>query len=188
MDELIDALQQIAGALWEVADALRAKKQSCSQKDKKTVTKAPRKALVMFDEARRKYPGKKRGCETEFENFRKKHADWVTVLPILGAAVEGAAGEWKREGTPKQFIPQFQTWINQRRWEQTQEQRIAAEQKAANEADACKRRREEIRQEYGPVYQGKTLEELRQLLQSRNLITHHWLIAEIVAEKESEPK
>ena len=62
-----------------------------------------------FETFRTNYKGKKRGLETEFNNF-KKHKDWRTVLPKL----HNMKIKW---GCEEKFIPHLQTFINQRRWE-----------------------------------------------------------------------
>ena len=62
-----------------------------------------------FETFRINYKGKKRGLETEFNNF-KKHKDWRTVLPKL----HKMNIKW---GCEEKFIPHLQTFINQRRWE-----------------------------------------------------------------------
>ncbi len=70
-----------------------------------------------FDGARRLYPGTKRGCATEFLNFKKKHKDWLAALPLLGPAIEKLI-EWRAKYNG--FIPDwkhFRTWINNRCWE-----------------------------------------------------------------------
>ncbi len=65
----------------------------------------------LFDDFRLRYSGKKRGFDTEFNNFRKKHKDWKQVLPILVDL------KLDYDVTEKRFIPHFQTFINQRKWE-----------------------------------------------------------------------
>jgi len=67
------------------------------------------------------YPGKKRGIETEFTNFRKKHKkDWRIELSKLTDAIKSQA---KYNLTAKfrgGFVPEWpmmSVWINQRRWE-----------------------------------------------------------------------
>lgn len=75
----------------------------------------------MFEEFRRIYKGNKRGCATEFENFKKKHRDWKEVLPtlcILYQKQQDIKEEAKRNGA---WIPQeknLQTYINNRCWEE----------------------------------------------------------------------
>lgn len=75
---------------------------------------------AVFDEARRLYPGDKRGLDTEWANFRKKHDDWREVVPALKPAIEILIASRERKLKTNQFVPEwamFQTWINQRRWE-----------------------------------------------------------------------
>ena len=75
---------------------------------------------IIFDEFRKQYPGKKRGLETEFDNFVKKHKDWNTIVDNLTSilntqkkirAQRVSSGVWV-EGWQN-----LQTWINQRSWE-----------------------------------------------------------------------
>ena len=74
-------------------------------KDKKT-------AKAIFEKFRKSYRGSKRGLETEFVNFKKKHKDWREVLKVLPTT------DVSFSGVAQKFIPHFQTYINQRRWEQ----------------------------------------------------------------------
>ena len=74
----------------------------------------------MFDKFRKMYRGTKRGLQTEFTNFKKKHKDWREVLVILLPSYQ--AQQTKREQALRQgcFVPQeknLQTYINQRCWE-----------------------------------------------------------------------
>lgn len=75
--------------------------------------------LTEFDKFRRLYPGKKRGNDTEFKNFRK-HKDWREVLPHLCSILTVQAKQRDRDKFNNKFVPEWanlQTWINQRRWE-----------------------------------------------------------------------
>ncbi len=80
---------------------------------------------LQFDEARKLYPGSKRGLDTEFATFRK-HKDWREVLPLLIPAIkEGQAHrDWLescQKTNRKIFIANwknFQTWLNGRFWEE----------------------------------------------------------------------
>ena len=77
--------------------------------------------LGEFDNFRKLYPGTKRGNETEFTNFIKKHEDWKVVLNYLLPALNKQIAWRKEAGLTQQFVPQWanlQTWINQRRWEE----------------------------------------------------------------------
>ena len=77
----------------------------------------------IFDKARRLYPGTKRGLDTEFENYKRKHKDWREVLPDLLPAIQLIEYDRDQKAKRKEFVPawpHFQTWINQRRWEQAE--------------------------------------------------------------------
>ena len=75
-----------------------------------------------FEVARKLYPGTKRGYQTEFDNFKKKHKDWNKVLPLLLPAIQYQI-DWRRRAKSKfmpPFIPpwkNFKTWMNNRCWE-----------------------------------------------------------------------
>lgn len=75
---------------------------------------------AMFREALTSYPGTKRGFNTEFYNFVRKHKDWKEVLPLLLPAIskQQKVHEWLKGNNS--FCPpwkHFQTWINNRCWE-----------------------------------------------------------------------
>ncbi len=77
----------------------------------------------IFENFRKIYPGTKKGLDTEFNNFKKKHSDWKEVLPKLNIAIQYQIKE--RESIklkdPKAFVPNWknlQTWVNQRCWEE----------------------------------------------------------------------
>jgi hypothetical protein len=74
-----------------------------------------------FEKFRKAYPATKRGMETEFENFKKKHKDWKDAIPALLPALEKEIEHKARLAANKQFCPgwkNLQTWINGRYWEQ----------------------------------------------------------------------
>jgi len=144
------------------------------------------KYTTIFDTARKKYPGTKRGNETEFNNFQKKHADWEQALPLLLPAVEMQAAQWRSDATLKKYIPHFQTWINQRRWEQADGPDDTDRKQAV--ARALEAKREEMRREYGSYYQSKPPDELVNMRKEKNLTTHWWLIDEISAAQKQQPK
>lgn len=76
------------------------------------------KFTSQFEQARKIYPGTKRGQKTEFEYFQKKHKDWKGVLPLLKPAIE-AQIKWRENGNGE-FRPAwkgFQSWIYNRCWE-----------------------------------------------------------------------
>jgi len=85
------------------------------KKDKKVNTD---KNKELFEIVRKLYKGTKRGLNTEYDNFKKKHSDWNKILPTLKQLLENQITA--RENA-KGFIPQwanFSTWINQRKWEE----------------------------------------------------------------------
>jgi len=74
-----------------------------------------------FEIFRVNYPGTKKGLDTEFANFQKKHKDWKDIVPqldgYLSKQIESRAIN-KANGV---FVPQWknlQTYINQRAWEE----------------------------------------------------------------------
>jgi hypothetical protein len=65
-----------------------------------------------FDKFRTRYPGKrKKGNETEFTNFIKKHSDWKDVLPLL------EKHSLVFDVSDEKYIPSLSKWINNRDWE-----------------------------------------------------------------------
>lgn len=65
----------------------------------------------LFEDFRLRYGGKKRGLDTELNNFIKKIKDWKIVLPTLSTV------NLDFDVTEKRYIPHLQTFINQRKWE-----------------------------------------------------------------------
>jgi len=77
-------------------------------KEKESISSEERQ---LFEDFRQRYGGKKRGLDTELNNFLKKTKDWKTVLPMLvGVNLDF-------DVTDKKYIPHLQTFINQRKWE-----------------------------------------------------------------------
>jgi hypothetical protein len=74
-----------------------------------------------FEIARKLYPGLKRGFSTEYGNFIKRHKDWKQVVSLLEPAITREVEHKKQLKASSAFCPEwkhFQTWINQRCWEQ----------------------------------------------------------------------
>jgi len=138
----------------------------------------------VFDVARKKYPGTKRGLPTEFENYRKKHKDWREVLPLLEPAVIAQAAKWRADGTQQRYIPNFKTWINNRNWEARHGPDETERREA--EARALEKKRAEVRKEYHSFYSAKTTAELNDMRKDEHLTTHWWLIDEILKERHVE--
>lgn len=77
---------------------------------------------VEFEKARKAFPGAKRGLETEWGNFTRKHPkDPASIVPLLFPAIEAAkAYRAKVSRLQGAFLPDwkhFQTWINGKHWE-----------------------------------------------------------------------
>jgi hypothetical protein len=74
----------------------------------------------LFEDARKLYPGTKRGHATEWAGFAK-HRDHAECLPLLVPAIEAEKASKDAARLAGGFCPEwphFSTWINQRRWEQ----------------------------------------------------------------------
>ncbi len=74
-----------------------------------------------FEEFRVLYPGRKRGLETEFENFVKKNKDWKAVAPTLTSSLKTQINDHAVQEKEAGFAPRWKdmgTWINNRCWEQ----------------------------------------------------------------------
>ena len=140
----------------------------------------------VFDISRRKYPGTKRGLDTEFDYFRKTHSDWKEALPLLEPAVVNQAKKWKAEGTAKRYIPHFKTWLYNRFWERT-EGLVLTEQEREELKEKNRRaleaKRAEIRKENGLYFRQQTTEELQEMSKNKKFTMQWWLIKEILAER-----
>ena len=88
---------------------------SISKKDKALSSKKDYSSEKnRFDVVREKYPGRKRGLDTEFDNFIK-HKDWndvLTNLERLPITLDSF------DTTDKKYVPAFMVFINQRKWEE----------------------------------------------------------------------
>ncbi len=75
----------------------------------------------IFEKARKLFPGSKRGLQTEYDNFLKKHKDGSEVIHLLEPAIQREIIHKTNLKNSGQFCPawkNFQTWINNRCWEQ----------------------------------------------------------------------
>ena len=80
-----------------------------------------KKYKIAFDEFRKLYPGRKRGLETEFNNFKKKHKDYEGVVFDLKEILKCQINSREMSLKAGRFTPEWknlQTWINQRCWEE----------------------------------------------------------------------
>ena len=90
-------------------------------KERKEEEKRKEEAKKKFDDFRKQYPGTKRGLQTEFDNFVKKHNDWDKVVLTLGDVLEKINLSRQKKKERGEFVPEWkhlQTWINQRCWEE----------------------------------------------------------------------
>jgi hypothetical protein len=74
----------------------------------------------LFEEARKIYPGIKRGFDTEFKNF-KKHKDFEAVVTTLKQAIENQIKYKELKKKKNEFAPDWKhlkTWVNNRCWEE----------------------------------------------------------------------
>jgi len=129
--------QNAAKKRWSKADAKHKQSyanqnQNQNQKDNSNQKKKPKPQpskevyISIFDQARNKFYGIKRGLQTEYDNFRKKHKDWEKILPLLLPAIENQIINRERLRLKNTFVPppkNFKTWINNRCWEEIMPER-----------------------------------------------------------------
>lgn len=93
-------------------------------------------AREYFEEFRKVYKGTKRGLDTEFSNFKKKHKDYAVIAPMLfdiytmqdiRRKAMSERGDW----VP--MLPNMQTYINQRRWEEEVGEIVPCNEKKYND-------------------------------------------------------
>ncbi len=92
---------------------------SGTQTDRQTDNK---KEKSIFEDARKSYPGNKNGSEREWANFYAKNKNGAAEIVLkIGPAIEAEKRFKASQKAKGEFVPQwanFQTWINQERWEQ----------------------------------------------------------------------
>lgn len=74
-----------------------------------------------FDEFRKKYPGTKRGLETEYTPFKKKYRNYKELIPILLTSLQTQIDEREKIGKSGAFVPfwkNLKTYLNQQGWEE----------------------------------------------------------------------
>jgi len=75
----------------------------------------------IFEDFRKGYPGTKRGLNTEFEDFCKKHEDWEDVVEKLSPSLKNEILDRSSKSQKHEFIPPWKnlkTWLYNRCWEQ----------------------------------------------------------------------
>ena len=74
----------------------------------------------LFEQARKLYPGTKRGHDVEYQNFRKKYRMRMEkILPLLTPSVEAQIAHRATLTQRGDFVPpwkHFATWINGAWW------------------------------------------------------------------------
>ena len=88
-----------------------------NENENENVIKNTDKIKEKFEVFRKKYPGTKRGLETEFENLKKKHKSYKNICDILLANLDRQIEERSKISG---FIPEWphlKTYINQSSWE-----------------------------------------------------------------------
>ncbi|NQV31805.1 MAG: hypothetical protein HQ515_03880 [Phycisphaeraceae bacterium] len=82
--------------------------------------KPRRQSRECFDDARKAYPGTKRGLDTEWSEFVKRQKDWQAVVPLLQPAIQSQIQARAVQKQVGQWVPNwkhFRTWLSQRCWE-----------------------------------------------------------------------
>lgn len=106
-------------------------------------------AREIFSKARKLFPGTKRGDDTEWENFEKKHSkdpEYRNLPTIILNAIALQVKQKVLDTSNPRYIPMFSTWINQKRWEiEPPEQRIKIIPITSKETNY-----DELAKEYGP--------------------------------------
>lgn len=102
----------------------------------------------IFEAFRKIYKGSKRGLQTEFANFKKKHKDWREVLPNLKTLYEQQLAIKEDARNRGCFVPQeknLSTYLNQRCWEE--ELNFENNGKYISEAERARRSYQELSNE-----------------------------------------
>lgn len=74
-----------------------------------------------FEVFRKNYPGRKRGHNTEFEAFKRKHKNWTEIVPLLMPALQRLIEYNNAMQQSGQWTPNYanlSTWLYQARWEE----------------------------------------------------------------------
>jgi hypothetical protein len=101
--------------------------------------KPPETFEEQFDEARKAWPGIKRGLETELKCLQK-HKDWRKVIHLLKPAIDEQINRNKQKKALGVFVPpwkNFKTWLNNRCWEE--EERVGESKRFADSMEETKR-------------------------------------------------
>ena len=96
----------------------------------------------VFENFRKKYPGTKRGLDTEFEYFKKTNKDWKNILEKLETSIDSQIQIRQNKSLNNEFVPEWKnlkTWIFNKCWEEeikvsSIEKKIFSYQEAADYA------------------------------------------------------
>lgn len=72
-----------------------------------------------FEKFRKSYPGTKRGFDTEWNDFIKKHKDWRKVVPLLLVSLNKQTDSRQQKKSKGNFAPEWKnlkTWLFQSCW------------------------------------------------------------------------
>lgn len=98
---------------------------------------------AMFEEARSKFPGTRKGLSPEWANFLKKHGKRKNeIVPLLIPAVEKFCKHHSHLKTEKRYIPHFQTWINGEGWTEEYPEWDTRQQEATRNATMTEEERQ----------------------------------------------
>ena len=142
--------------------------------------------IRQFDQARKYYPGEKRGLDTEFDYLCKKWKDWRGIIPLLLPAIKAEEARRASLERANKFVPSwkhFKTWLFNRCWEMTVGKTTTPKEDAVAEQKALEKKQQEMRQEYGKYYESQSTEELQKMRKAGHCINHWWLIDEILAKR-----
>ena len=85
-----------------------------------------------FEVFRKAYPGRKRGHDTEFDAFKRKHKNWTKIVPLLMPALQRLIEYKKAAEVVGQWTASYanlSTWLYQARWEEELPEIVSAKQK-----------------------------------------------------------
>ena len=112
----------INNRLKEILDLNKKEEIKENTKRKKESVEPTNEDHILFEEFRKKYKGKKRGHDTEFNFFISQNKDWKTILPQLCYAVDKENQLREQARVTRTFFPEpknMQTYLNgkNRSWE-----------------------------------------------------------------------
>ena len=144
--------------------------------------------MSIFNEARKYYPGEKRGLDTEFNYLCKVVKEWKEIIPLLLPAIKTEESRRASLESARKFVPSwkhFKMWIYNRCWEVTAGQTISPKENAAAEQKALEKEKNRIRNEDGKRFQQLPVEKLRAMRKDKYYLPRWWLIDEIINERKS---